>query len=400
MADRVLSNEFSIFIRKIGYSVGLEHTLDRIRDFANLYGRQDTLSYADINRLLHEGGWGLKSNNEHILDVLRSLEIVSVRKGEVGVLESGEALGILKRLEMNGVFDEFEAALRFIFAYALVRADGDIFLNALAACFDPNEFAARISRMIEHKWSVLEGRFRSKHHRSAIYRAVNIDVQENNPGSRGRSISLRMPLDASRLAPKRGSLNIDASRPDFRISEPYLTKALPRRKAWALSLGLAESGGSQTTGGRNFLEAFCKAGFGGPSCVAIWPLTHELTTPTFANLRLPADVPIVSSWDFFRLVGHALDLLPSTVVAYDKDEHEHGIQTLRHLARVYRSLNQSKSIMRVELPLRVAYRCVLSLSIGKKSVLPYPKIIEREQERHSPRVMARPSRVAELALSG
>ncbi len=78
MVDRVPSKEFSVFIRKIGYSVGLEHTLERLNDFARLYGCQDTLSYADISRLLHSpkpDGWGLDRNNEHILDVLRSLAL-------------------------------------------------------------------------------------------------------------------------------------------------------------------------------------------------------------------------------------------------------------------------------------------------------------------------------------
>jgi hypothetical protein len=209
--------------------------------------------------------------------------------------------------------------------------------------------------MIEYKWSVLEDQFRSKHQRNAIYRAVNIDIQENNPGSRGRPFSLREPIDPARLTTTRGPLTAIVSRPDLRISEPYLTKALPRRKAWAISLGLADTNGNQTDLGRRLLDAFSEAGFGGPSCMAIWPLTHELSAPIFASVGLRADVPIVSSWDFLYLVGRALGLLPSTVVAYSIDEHERGIQILRELILVYRSLNLSKSIMRVELPLRVAF---------------------------------------------
>jgi hypothetical protein len=157
MVDRARSKEFAVFIRKIGYSGGLEYTLERLRDFARLYGGQDTLTYADISRLLHApkpNGWGLDRNNEHILDVLRSLGVVDVRRGEVAVLEAGDALGVLKRLQDGG--PAFDDSIKFIFAHSLSLADGDVFFNALASCFDAEEFARRLLRMVEFKWNLLK----------------------------------------------------------------------------------------------------------------------------------------------------------------------------------------------------------------------------------------------------
>ena len=75
------------------------------------------------------------------------------------------------------------------------------------------------------------------------------------------------------------------------------------------------------------------------------------------------------------------------------------ISRLRELFHVYRSLNTSKSIVRTELPARVAYRCGLCLSIGEEGVVDYPGLIEREQSLPAPRIVARPSRLAESALS-
>ena len=134
MADKAQFNQFSIFINKIGYSVGLEFTLERLRDFASLYANSNSLSYADVSRLVQSDkpdGWGL--DNYHVLDVLQSLGVVSVRRGQVAVQEVGEALGILKKFHMQGALKQtiFDVGLNFIFAHALVRADGDIFLNAL-----------------------------------------------------------------------------------------------------------------------------------------------------------------------------------------------------------------------------------------------------------------------------
>ena len=395
MVDKVPSKEFSIFIRKIGYSVGLEHTLERLSDFACLYGGQETLSYADISRLLHSPkpeGWGLDRKNEHILDVLRSLGVLDVRRGEVAVLEVGDALGMLMRLQ--GKSPEFRASLRFLFAHSLALADGDIFFNALAACFDPDEFARRLTRMIEFKWSVLEARVSSSFQRAAIYAAVNVEAQENNPGSRGKG-GLGEAPDPGRLRRTQGALAThNVGRPEPRISAPYLAKALPRRKAWAVSLGLASETGIPTADGERLLKALAQMGYGGPSCIAMWPLQHELLSPAYMGVR-EADFSQLSSWSFMVLIGRGLDLLgPEDFPGGDEE-----ISRLRELFHVYRSLNTSTSIVRTELPARVAYRCGLCLSIGEEGVVDYPGLIEREQSLPAPRIVARPSRLAESALS-
>jgi hypothetical protein len=398
MADKVPFNPFSVFIRKIGFSVGLEHTLDRLRDFASLYADREAISYADINRLLHAEkpqGWGLDQKNDHVLDVLRSLEVVSVRRGEVGVLEVGDALGILRRLQPD---DEFETSLRLIFTDTLLRADGDIFLNALAACFDPDEFKTRIYRLLEYKWSVLEKVFHTTEQRKAIYQAVNIEVQENNPGSRGRHSLFVGAQRPSPFATRAGLLRPNMIRPEPKLSEAYLTKALPRRKAWAISLGLAASDGSQTPAGRTFLQQLSAVEMGGASCLSVWPLSHELTAPIFADQNLSEKVPVRNFWDYICLIGHALGLV-GKIMTWSEARHDTAITILRELFQTYRSLNRSKRILRVELPARVAYRCALALSIGEEGIVPYPTVIDKERKRKDPRLLVRPSRLAEFALS-
>ncbi|WGD54165.1 hypothetical protein QA641_09865 [Bradyrhizobium sp. CB1650] len=401
MAALAQSNEFSIFISKIGYSVGLEFTLERLRDFATVYAGKDSLSYADISRLVQgkkPEGWGL--DNFHVLDVLQSLGVVSVRKGQVSVLEVGETLGILKRLQLNDQLsgETFDRGLMFIFAHALVQADGDIFLNALASDFDPEEFRNRLHRMIEHKWSILEQAFKTKSRREALYRTVNIEAQENNPGSRGLSGISRTAIDPNRLAPKLGPLRSTVSRPEIKISAAYLRKALPRRKAWALSLGLCNHDGGLTPQGSYFLSCLQNAGYAGPTCLCLWPLKHEIINPKFIGLDLAESIPVLSSWDFLCLIGSALQFLPPQARPKPKDMVDE-LQTVLTIFETYRSLNLSKSILRVELPVRVAYRCFLVLHAGAKTIAPLPDLIAAEQHSRSPRIIARPSRIAEFGLS-
>jgi hypothetical protein len=393
------SNEFGIFIRKIGFSVGLEYTLDRLRDFATIYASKEVFSYGDVNRLLHApkpNGWGLEKSNEHVLDVMRSFGVLSVSKGEVSVLELGEALGILRKLQNDA---HFELSLRFLFVHALILADGDIFLNALAARFDSVDFCDRATRMLEYKWSVLEETFPTSSRRAAIYQAVNIETQDGNPGSRGYGVGGRSAIhDRSTISRRTGPLQNRIDRPKVQISEAYLRKALPRRKAWARSVELIDEAGDLTQLGSSFLEVLGNKGLGGPSCLAVWPLASELTSPVFARMQLPGQV-IYSSWNFMVLIGQALHLLGSEQKVTSPADHSLGIGLMVTFLNTFRSLNHSKRILRKELPGRVAYRCALAWNIGKKAIPPYVDIIAKEQQKPAPRIVARSSRFAEIALS-
>lgn len=395
MVVRARYSDFAIFMRKIGYSVGLEHTLARVGDFARLYGGSETITIGDVKRLLHApppDGWNLQPQNEHILDFLRSIEVLSVRGPDVGVLELGEALGILWKTLPRHTFPE---ALRLLLIHELVLADGDIFLNALAAEFEEAAFTAAMGRLLEHKWSILEQTFQSTQQRAAIYKAINIEVQDNNPGSRGLADARTGPLGAASTT-RTGPLSAaSAARPSIRISPNYASKTLGRRRAWATSLGLAHDSGAPTAAGEGLLQTLALAGYAGKSCMSTWPLAHELEVPLFTSMRLPPQVPVRSSWDFMMLVGRGLGLFGAELRACLQAD----IDTLLNVIRTFHSLNQSRSIVRNELPVRVAYRCLLAHSIGEPQVPDYPEGIRLEQGLPSPRVIARSSRVAELALS-
>jgi hypothetical protein len=395
MVEKARSNIFSVFMRKIGYSVGLENTLERVFDFANLYGCNDTIGYGDITRLLHAekpDGWGLDKKNEHILDLFKALGIVEVRRGEVSVLELGDALGILRRMVTNE--DDFLVCCKVLLIHSLILADGDIFLNAIASSFDAEEFKKNVVAEVEYKWSVLESNFNSSSHRAAFYSAVNIESQPTNPGSKGKGLS--SAPDLMRLKTFRGgSLLAKVGRPDVYIPDSYVLKVLPRRKAWATSLGLVDNTGRATPQAASMLQALVCAGFAGPNCMAIWPLDHELRNPTFFSIA-PTSFPRLNSWEFMVLVGRGLGIMPPK---YGMVSSESQIEKLKEFIFHFKSLNKTKSIIRTELSVRVAYRCFLALSAIGLEVGNVPEIIISEQEKSTPGVIARPSGLAEMALS-
>ncbi|WP_156352017.1 hypothetical protein [Pseudomonas sp. NBRC 111130] len=394
MVAKVQSSDFSIFIKKIGYSVGLESTFQRLQDFARLYASKDRISIGDLKRLLHApkpNGWGLDEKNEHVLDFLRAIEVVQVRGGEVGVLEFGESLGILAKLQSSADFDR---SLRVLLAYALIIADGDIFLNALSSNFEELEFSNSLARAIEYKWSILETTFKSAQQRSAIYKTVIVETQENNPGSRGRNTSKAGPLQMGTFE-KSGPLGGESNRPEIKFSPNYIAKTLGRRKAWAQSLGLYNEFGDVTSVGERLLSNLRKLGFGGPACLCVWPLEYELRTPLFSSLKLPAEITPLNSWELLNAVASSLESLEFDLKEIDDCDFE----IMQKIIGCFQSLNTSRRMLRNEIPVRVVYRCVVGLSISSGRISNYPQFIRAEQGFFTPRFIARESRLAEMAIS-
>lgn len=381
------SSDFTPFMRKIGYSVGLEFLLDRVRAFGVVYGDAEVFGYGDVVRLVQKD-WGLKTLN--VLDVFRSLGVVSVKNGEVAILEMGDALAVTWRDRDN---IDYESASAFYLTHAIVSADGDIFLNALASGFDEEGFRQSIERMIEHKWSILETRFSTADLRRRFYKAVNIELQANNSGSRGgQGRGLGLPPVGSPLG--HGPLSGPVSRPAIQLSADYLRKTLVTRRAWALALGLADAAGNPTSQGRNLLNAVSDAGFGGPSCIAMWPLDHEVY-PT--GIGSGDYYPRLDSWSFMVVVAKGLGLIDEPV-PWGAGVHERAINDVERWFSLYWSINQSKRMVRNQMLGRVLYRLEIAKSLGQ-APLPLPTVFDREMESDSPRLTARRSREAELAIA-
>ncbi len=346
MVGTAQAADFAIFMRKIGYSVGLENLVARVGDFGRAYADRESFRYADWVRLVHES-WNLKSDN--ISDVFASLRIVRIVNRDPIPSPIGEALGILaRRLDGEG----YERAVRFLVLLTVIAQDGDIFLNALANNFRREEFRDSLLQVIRSKREALFSVFGSYQEKEAVFRAVTIDRQRTNRGSSGGK-TLDSLAKGRPLTDRTTGLGLPQKLDLMRLDEPsddYLDKVLVTRRGWAEALGLYH--GALTDRGIRLLSWLRECNFGcGAGPFLVWPTSFEVAKARF-DIGTFSKIPIQSTLDFMRVVAEGLCGRPATT-SYSSPS---GVSLVSYIAAVYddfRSLSQNRSMIRNELPLEV-----------------------------------------------
>lgn len=349
MVGTAQAADFAIFIRKIGYSVGLEDLVSRAADFGRAYGSLDSFRYADWMRLVREK-WGLTSKSDHISDVFGVLGIVRVIHRDPIPGPIGEALGILsKRLDDKA----YSEAVRFLVLLAVITHDGDVFLNALAASFQRSNLLESLLQVIRSKREILYTVFRSYQEQEAVFHAVRIDRQRTNRGSSGGktldSLSKGVPLGV-RVGGLGLPQKIDIHHLDV-PSEDYLDKVLVTRRGWAEALGLYGNG-ALTDAAVQLLSTLRANDFGaGAGSFLVWPAEFEVSKARFDKGAF-ASIPIKSTLDTMRIVCQAISIRGPT----GDGGTPTGEPFVSYVAGVYgdyKALSQNRSMIRNELPLEV-----------------------------------------------
>jgi hypothetical protein len=178
MVATIHRDPYRLLVRKIGYSVGLEHTLQRVGDLADLYAQEKTITSASLSGLI-KGRWNLKT--QHIIDLFNELDLVRSEANTIFVLPTLDALGIL-RLELGD--EDFEVALKAVLLFSILSNDGDIFLNCLSARFEREAVRARLIDMVEVKRARAKRALHTPRAISKIDRMIVIETQKSNKGSR------------------------------------------------------------------------------------------------------------------------------------------------------------------------------------------------------------------------
>jgi len=356
MVATIHRDPYRLLIRKIGYSVGLENTLERVGALASLYAREGSVTSASIAVLIHER-WGLKTNN--ILDVLNELDLVRSEANTIFVLPTLDALGIL-RSELDD--EDFAAALRAVLLSSILSSDGDIFLNCLSAEFDRDAVRARLIDMIEIKRALARQALRSPRAASKVDRFIVIETQRSNKGGAlaGQGINALQRREA--LDVKRGPLAVkEDSQPT--VSDDYLRKVPGRRRDWAITIGLATDDGSLSEAGIRLLRHFAGLGQSAGATFAFWPYPDELSQLNLREAEVPWTTPTREAVIFGlkqvttgRTFGAALASQDATIA------------WLHNIFLRYRTLNPGRSIVRVELPLRVARLVALGFAVARQGV--------------------------------
>ena len=387
MAATVHADPYAIFMRKIGYSVGLESTFDRVNDLVVTYIRDRDVSLASWRGLVSSRDhWHLKAPD--IKDVFYSLRLIHNTPGDVLVLENLDAMAIASTLLGHPSKDADARA--FLMLWAILVNDGEIFVNLLLAGFEHRRIEEVLTTMMQRKRSALANVLPGKQSLARINRIINIERQVSNRGNTGAGRSTTFFKRTEPLGSPMSAFRPGTRTDEIVFSDDYFRKVPPKRRDWARSLGLWDGAAGLTQRGKDFISGLTASGYvdahGG---FTFWPMDYELRRSGFHPNQLPG--PPKSLWDtLFDFAAAYSGLRLRETTACDPDD---AVALISQIISVYRSLHVRKGMLRRELPILVAYPvAVACASATRAPLLNMPRAIAAEQEGNHRRISFRRSR--------
>lgn len=400
MAAIAHSDPYAIFMRKIGYSVGLEYTAERVGDLTSRYLQDRDITAASWHELVtgskDEGGWGRdKSAEKHIGDFFFSLRLIQRTSGDVLALENLDSIAIAS--EILDDEEENRAARDFLLLWAILVNDGEIFVNLLLAGFEEQAIKDTLSAMMLSKRSEALEHLKGKVPAQRINRIITIERQEKNKGSAGGGDSVTSLKRTEPLQPERtSSLGADED-DEIEFSDDYFRKVPPRRRDWAISLGLWDEKTGLTQRGQDFLNGLRQSGYiDSRDCFTYWPMDYELVRSGFRpDLFGEGTKSLWACLVDFAEAYAGLRVKPSA-----ENDSDTAVELIGQMIEVFRSLHVRKAMLRRELPITIAYPSAIAVSLAcGKAVLDLPSAILAEQKGEQRRLALRQSRHTGGALS-
>lgn len=399
MAATAHSDPYSILLRKIGYSVGLEFTAERIKNLTSRYIQDRDINTASWHELVtgskNDGYWGRdQSAEKHIADFFCSLRLIQRTAGDVLALENLDALAIVSELLSDE--QERRAAHDFIFLWAIMSNDGEIFVNLLLAEFEETAIKNTLTTMMLNKRLIAAQALKGKATEQRINRVITIERQEKNDGSKGGRQSITSLIRTTQLPSQRTSGPGSGDSYEIIFSDDYFRKVPPRRRDWAISLGLWDGEKGLTQKGNNFLESLRRSNYiDRENCFTYWPMDYELVRAGFRpNIFGNAKGLWDSLVDFSSALA-GLQVPPRSIV-----DQEATINLIKEMTKIFRGLHTRKIMLRRELPITIAYPAAMALHYARNhTILDLPAAIFAEQKGEQRRVALRQSRHTGGALS-
>lgn len=371
MAVTAQSSPYAAFMRKIGYSVGLESTFPRLLDVASEYARNQQLPMASWQQLVHER-WQLK--NDNIGDFFNGLGIIRRSRASIEVLNGLDVLGVVAAALGDGV----QPAARLAFLAQIIENDGEIFLNCLKANFEDSQIAALLVSLISFKRAKLFEIYLNPQIRSQIAHVVGIEKQTTNLGSASeeRKAELKKlgPLSGRRVGPLSRPLV-----PEVEFSDDYFRKVPPRRREWAIDIELCNTEGRLNSSAIRLFDLLNARGCVIESgAIVLWPFDHEI-----ARLRLNPALFEDKRLDYWSLVEFSVMGAGGRLSSQDSEPFalkSEVLDILRRHFEIYRGLNRPKAMLRREIPLTVAYLSVSGELVARGFPVPnLPDIVQELQ---------------------
>lgn len=388
MGAIVQADPYQGLIRKIGYSVGLEDIVNRVKKLVSLYVQDRSISYGAFSDLVEKDFGRQRSGAKHFVDFYGTLNLLRGVGRGLEPLYQLDSLSILKRILASNE-DKYDTALKVVLTQCIIEADGDIFLNGLLSDFQPDQMRGRLEAMVQAKRHQVTKEMRSPHLLAKVYQTINIknestDEKAGAPGAlpQGRFARRLEPLDSSR---RTSQLTPPTELETVVIPQDYLKKASKTRKAWAQELGLFQDG-KKTEQGKQLLrhlEGRILSKSAGDTAVLFWGYKSDLD---IVNLKLQTKIEACDceAWDLLCAIGRAHDYSGSfsVVPALDSDEI---IDFLQNTLALYREGNSSKGLIRNSLPLYIAEPVLAAWCISEAHQMPdLSAILEEEygKEQH------------------
>lgn len=401
MAAIVQFDPLSIFFRRIGYSVGLEYTSERVGDLLSLYRDRHDVTSATWSELVtcDRDFWRRsRSAEQHIADFFFALRLIQRTPSDVIALDNLDAMAIVSNPDFIGNDPNIQESLDFLLLWAILTSDGEIFVNLMLAQFDKVAMYEKLISVISHKRTVLQKLLSGRVSAKKICKVVNIEKQE-------RSIYSTKDLSDGRLGFRQkplGDFQWKNQTPDdvedIDISDDYFKKVPPRRRSWAVSLGLwDDAGGCLTARGQYFLESLRADGYiDDKERFIYWPMDYEFVRSGFRPDLIQSNKR--SLWDCLVDFRNAYSSGPlCTLNIVDPDLL---VGLIRKMIEVFRRFQVRKIMLRRELPLTTAYPAIVALSFCREQPLfDAPNSIKLEQEERNRRITLRRSRSSSGALS-
>lgn len=394
MAATAHSDPYAIFMRKVGYSVGLESTLERAADLEAMYISSRDVTVSSWKKLVEH--WLPRSTFDNIKDVFYSLRLIQRTPGDVLALENLDAMAIASAL----LEDEQQRvqARQFLLLWAILVSDGEIFMNLLLADFEEVRVTETLSAMILQKRATLSAVLTGKESTRRINRIVTIERQERNKGSAGAGQSIASLKRTEPLQPERIAGGSDSAESDAIVfSADYFRKVSLSRKGWARSLGLWDDKEGLTEVGKDFVDALTQAGYIDTRGVfTYWPMDYELARAGFRPDLMGTDAK--SLWGCLVDFGSAYAAL--RVKPLTDDDADAAVALVSRMMTVFRGLHVRKVMLRREMPVTVAYPAAVACACAAdEPVLDLPRAIAAEQKGDRRKLASRRSRNTGAALS-
>jgi hypothetical protein len=243
----------------------------------------------------------------------------------------------------------------------VIEADGDIFLNALSACFEPTALERRLKALVRHKRRAVAPHFPQAASIRRLSAAISIRNQTEGPnrsGPRGRKLTY---AERSRMMmlPRERTSPLEWADREIPLSQDYLEKACVTRRGWAEDFELYSRSGDVSDAGTRLLRVLADLGLirlgGDGDFFVLWPYSFQLAR---MNLQ-PDDLGArdITPWQLASAVARVIaaeDVAGPLEGASAANAGRDSVLTLLAEAlRRYQGIG-SRGVLRHDLPLFIA----------------------------------------------